>query len=166
MKKTLIILLCTFVLFLTACDPAPSGYLRNIPVDDVVSVELINYKNPDAKMINTLLSRSGIKSFDFKKMEIIEDLSEDKFEDFLQDFSDLDVWTRWQHPNSPIGGSLRIVYANGDFDVISCHNEEHAIISFMAKYNKKGKLKDHIGTIESKEDYINILNKYFTRQIS
>ena len=164
-RKLIILILSAFVLLLTACDPGMVHYARNISIDDVVRVELIDYDNPKVKKISSLITERGIKAFDFKKMTIVEELSEEKYEDFFQDFSQLKLWGRWHHLNSPSGTSIRIVYSNDDFDVVSFGNIEDQVFSFMAKYNSKGKLIDFIGTVESKTDYINLINSYFKTQI-
>jgi len=159
-------LLFLLILCLSACDPGSISYPNEESISDVVSVELIEYNNIYVSRINTLFSTRKIQDFDFEKMEIIEVLSEDTLEDFLNDFSELDVWTRWSHPDSPLRTSIRIIYNNGDFDVISCCNTEKEIISFMAKYDSKGNFKNHIGTVEKVTAYLDLINRYFTKQIT
>ena len=167
MKKiSMILSLCLICFSLAACDPGPVSHYRSEGVaDEVVGIELINYHNQETKIINTIISTRAIRAFDFDKMEIIEELDTEKLGDFLQDFSEVNIWSRWIHPDSPVDISIRIIYDSGDFEVISCVNTDEEVISFLARYNSKGKMVKHIGTVENRSEFVDIVNRYFTTQI-
>lgn len=154
MKKAFLILLSCFICFsLTACnDPGPR-YPYHYPyeelTDNVIGVELINYDG------------NGNNSFNFEKIKNVEVLASEKLDDFWQDLSEMTIWNR---PNfeSNAGVSIRIVYSNGEFDLMSCNNTEHKVRSFLVKYNSEGKMIERIGSVENKSEFVNIITNYFT----
>lgn len=149
MKKIFMILLLFFTCFiLIACEPRSVSYPDDY-LEDVIKVELINYDN------------NKIKRFDVDKMEIIEELNTEKLDDFLQDLSDIYMWR--SIPKGYFAGeSIRIIYGNGDFEVMSCNNTEHKIISYLVRYDSNGRMIKLIGSVEHKSEFTNILNTYFT----
>ena len=159
MKRRLSILLIIVICcMLSACDPISYNYF-NDKAAEVVAVELINYDNPKAKVINTFISTIRVQRFNFAKTEIIGAIGEDQLDDFLLDLSKVRIWTGWVHSNSPTGISLRITYSNGDFEVASSHAENR--LPFFARYNSKGKLKKYLGSFQSNKEFEELINKYF-----
>jgi hypothetical protein len=162
MKRLLAILLVTFAcLSLTACDPAWYFHYNSERIAEIVAVELIDYDYPDAVEISTFLSTRRVRRFDFNRMETIETVDESMLDDFLQDLSGVEVWGGWHHSNSPFGISLRIIYRNGDFDVVSADQE----LPFFARFNSKGRLDRYIGMFLYSTDFADIVNKHFETQI-
>ena len=160
--KLLIILVC--LVGLTGCDPtAYYHYANQERVAGIVAVELIYYDNSDVYKINTFFSTRQVERFDFDKMTVLETLGEGQMADFLQDLAKVEIWTRWIHADSPFGISLRIIYANGDFEVVSVDLNED--LPFFARYNRRGRLRDYIGMFHYEEDFANIINKHFETQI-
>lgn len=166
MKKISVILLfCFLCLGLSACDPSWIYQDYEELAANAVSVELIHYNDSRTKVINDLPSgKMGVRSFDFNKMELVETLDEKELDDFLRDWSEIQLWTHWIHSNTPVGMSIRIVYSNGDFDVFSYPESDEALY-FGYRYNKRGKVKELIGLICNRDDFVNIINHYFTTKI-
>jgi len=163
MKKIiLLILLILFTFNLASCffipqDPGEYYYDYSELKDNVIKIELINYDNPYAKEL--FENRDKVIPFDFDKREIIEILSNDKIDDFLQEFSKLKFLMDWKHSDSPKGTSVRIVYENEDFIIISYN------IDYSGSFYADGNVKEFIGELAWKEDFINLVNKYFDTQI-
>lgn len=121
MKKVTIISLCLILIALTlsSCDP-----LRFSPTEeylkDVVSIELIRYNNPDQKdFISWVPDHSDdLVSFDNSKVEIIEELDNEKFDDFATAFQSTEVFLDYYDFDSPDGVCIRVNYKNGEFLII------------------------------------------------
>jgi len=153
MKKIYSILLFCFICFsLTACEPIPVSYPDDYLID-VERVELINYENSDRS------------TFDFEKMTIVEELKSEKLDDFIQDISELYMWRRVANCDFE-NVSIRIIYSNGYFEVISCNNTDKKVISNLVRYDAEGILIKDIGSLEFRSDYVNLINNYFTTQIN
>jgi hypothetical protein len=158
MKRLFAILFFIFAcLSLTACDPAWYYHYNSERIAAIVAVELIDYEYPDATEISTFISTSRVQQFDLNKMTIIETVDEDKLGEILQDLSEVEVWGGWNHSDSPFGISLRIIYADGDFEVVSADPE----LPFFARYDSNGKLIRYIGMFLYSSDFEDIVNKHF-----
>lgn len=155
MKKLGMILSIIIVFVsLVACDPANFRYDYEELENSIVQVELINYDNPGAKEL--FEKRNKVISFDFDKMEIIETLSEEQVSNFLTDLIDVDFMMVWKHLDSPQGLSIRMIYNNNDFEIISCN------VRYAGSFYSDGQVKRFIGTSIGIEE---LVNKYFTTQI-
>lgn len=162
MKKALTYVLIFATCFiLTACDPSSSSYQYILPEASIVGVELIDYDNPDAKKINTFIpiTLPRIRRFDFDKMNTIEALKPEKIDAFSEDLLDIYVWGTWVHLNSPAGKSIRIIYSDDSFDVLSLYD------TFAGRYDENGKPIDHFGDLYSAATLIELANSYFSVQL-
>jgi len=165
--RILATLLTTFItsflcLQLVACDPVNTSYSYPELVDDVVRVELINYHNPEAKTINTFFSQRGLQTrFDFSKMEVLETLNEELMDGFFSELSTIWLWNHWVHLDSPLGLSVRLVYSNGDFEVISCCFDNGAEYGLIVRYDSSGKLLKNIGLVKYRYEFDMLLNTFF-----
>lgn len=122
MKKVLIyICLFALLLVLTACEPKMFHYDYHELKESVVKVEYIYYDNPNAVQYNEDFAGKKYKllPFDFEKMEIRGVLSEEKLDDFFQVISGYEIMMHWVHSDSPQGNCIRMIYDNGDFEIIS-----------------------------------------------
>lgn len=146
--------LCTFV----ACDPNTFYFDYDELKENVIRVELIYYDNPNAKKL--FEQRDKVLPFDFDKMEIVEILSENEMDNFLHDLSEHPFMTDWIHSDSPIGYSIRIVYLNGDFEVISYYSEND-YKWYSGGFYADGQVKRFIGTGLDEE----LFNKYFETKV-
>lgn len=163
MKKLLALtLICLLCFALIGCDPMSGTYDYLLPDASIVGVELIDYDNPNAREINTFIPiiLPRIRSFNVKKMSVIEALDLDKLADFSEDLLSISVWTTWIHLNAPTGLNLRIIYSDGSFDVLSFYD------SFAGRYSAEGKATRHFGIVENPDDLIALVNEYFSTQLS
>lgn len=153
MKRVSVFLFLCFICFnLAACnDPSPVTYPYEELKESVVRVELIDYDS------------SEIRPFDFGRMEVIEVLDEERLDDFFLDLSEVTMWNR-PNPGAQAGICIRIVFDNGDFEVMTCNNTDHEIISYLARFDSDGKLIKLIGSIEVKHEFVDLINHYFTIQ--
>ena len=172
MKKMAVVLfICSFCLMLTACDPLFFNYYYDELTETVASVELINYNERDVERISNLMIFGNLtqlsiaRTYHFDKSEVLETVSEEDMDAFLSGLSEIELRTGPYHANHPFGVSLRIVYNNGDFDVLS-HSYTEEKVTFLAKYGSDGKLKSYVGLIcEPFENYMDLINNHFTTQV-
>ena len=104
MKKFMIIVvICMVCLVLGSCDPGTYRFDYDDLAGSVTSLELIQYDNPGVKQFKSWLPNheSKLKDFDFTKMELLESLDEDKFDDFLIDLSEIKFLNKYYCYNSP-----------------------------------------------------------------
>ena len=139
MKKTILIIILIFSLInLTGCDPSAYHYDIEDLKTNVESIELINYENSEA--VELFNKREKVKTFDFSKMNVIDVLSNDNNDDFLEELSKIKFLLVWRHLDSPKGESIKINYYDGSFDII-CYN-----VQFSCQYDKLGNVKNFIGS--------------------
>lgn len=158
MKKSLFLALVLTIFCLTACDPSQFRYNFDELKESVISVQLINYENPDAKEL--FEKRHKVIPFDFAKMVLMETLATAQTEDFLQNFSKILFSERWRHYDSPNGVSLRLVYDNDDFEIVSQYHKFYA-----GSFYADGTVKRFIGGLSGTNDFVDLINQFFTNQI-
>ena len=159
MKKRsfIALLLVVFLLFFTGCEPHWE-YLSKERVEDVVEIQLIYYRNPEALEIGKQDTRTI--PFDFEKMEIIEIMSEEKAEVFLYNLDGHSFWHDHEPHDSPNGYSLRLLFGNGDFMILSfdiCH--------YSAIFDKDGNLIEFYGQSMFDTDGWGGVNSFFSTTI-
>ena len=133
MKKFIAVILFIINVFcLSACEGIASYSFEF--EEEGVGVELIYYNNLDAKEITLSsiyhhIDYSEILDFDFSKMTVLETLSKDCLDDFVNEtyFYELGpfVTDPPRYLDSPKGLCLRIIYQSGSFEIIS-HDEFYA----------------------------------------
>ena len=146
------------VLSLAACDPAHYYYDYEDLKSDVISIELINYNNPDVKEL--FEKRDKVISFDIEKMEIMETLSDESFNDFLLYFSKILFLEYWRHADSPNGTCVRIVYEDGDFEIVT-----HEVV-YAGRFDAEGNVKKFIGGLSGKASFVSLVNNFFETKIT
>jgi len=142
LRTILVVFLCCFVF--TACEPSGFSYNYDDLSGNVVTIELINYDNPKAKMVADHLSTARHLNFDFGKEEYIATLEEELHEDFLESISGKMILNHVNHFNSPNELCVKISYTNGDFDIVSD--------SYIGRFDSTGKFKDYMGVFNQQED--------------
>lgn len=161
MKKVTIISLCLILIALTlsSCDP-----LRFSPTEeylkDVVSIELIRYNNPDQKdFISWVPDHSDdLVSFDNSKVEIIEELDNEKFDDFATAFQSTEVFLDYYDFDSPDGVCIRVNYKNGEFLIIGK--------DYVGYFSENGEVSSFLGCFSGRFYYTNLVNEFFEYQVN
>ena len=160
MKKAVFLLAFLVISFcLAVCTPFNYFYDYDELTDSVIKVELINYRNEKKpKLLFDGLNRA--LPFDFNKMEIIEVLPKEKTEAFLKDLAEILIHFRHYHHDSPNGICVRLVYENGDFEVVTSSQG-----NFAARFDSEGNIKSS-GIGSRGTSYLdNTINKHFQTQM-
>ncbi len=160
MKKAAIISLCLvlIVLTLSSCDPN-----RFSPEDswfeNVVTVELIRYDNPNQKnFVSWVPDHSDdLVSFDNSKVEIIEELDNEKFDDFSMAFQSTEIMHTYYRCDSPDGVCIRVNYKNGEFLIIGR--------DYIGCFSENGEVSEFWGCFSARSYYSDLVNDFFEYQI-
>ena len=160
MKKVTIISLCLILiaLILSSCDPAmyspTEEYLK-----DVVSIQLIRYNNPDQKdFISWVPDHSDdLVAFDNTRVEIIEILNNEKFDDFSTAFQSTEVFLDYYDFDSPDGVCIRVNYENGEFLIIGR--------DYIGYFSENGEVSKFLGCFSARTYYSDLVNEFFEYQV-
>lgn len=168
-KLALIAVIVLVAISLTACHPMGHYFDYEELKAAVVSVELINYDNPDSKRINGL--KEETKPFDFDKVEVLEVLAEEKIDDFLYALSDIEFfkmdYSNKKCNDSANGVTIIVKYSSGDFLVLDSKEVRKNFFvaeyhNFIALYNSFGELKEHNLVWTDASFEVALVNRFFT----
>jgi hypothetical protein len=167
MKKDIskIILASTLFLFvstLTACDPKSYYFNYDDLKSSVETVKLINYENPNPKRIN---NEDKILPFDFDNADDIESLESSEMDTFFQDLSHIQFLETFGFSDTPVAISVVLIYKNGDFVVISDLLINRTSYGATITYDLEGNVKEYLGVFANRQNYVDLVNKYFVMQI-
>ena len=151
---------------LCACDPG-SYSIDRAALDNVVSVELIEYKNPDQKHFATWVSNQFDKlaPFDSANATVLETLPAEKMDDFLDAFSKTDILASYYAYDSPKGICLRLNYANDNFLIIWANYAEDKHSGYIGEYSSDGTVLSFWGSFSALRDYEDLVNQYFSHSL-
>ncbi len=164
MKKAFILIFTLLLcLVLTACDPGHYAFDYDELSDKVVSVELINYDNPDQKPFISWVPdhSSDLLPFDCSNSTLLEVLDEDRIPDFLNQLSQADTLYEYYVYNSPKGICMKLSLENGNFIIISCNHEKESFYGYIGEYSPEGEVTDFIGSFSSYYYFEKLVSDFF-----
>lgn len=161
---TLIIVVIFACLTFAACDPGTYIFKRD-ELSDVVSIELIDYDNPNQKHFWSWVPdhTADLKPFDNSKASIVEKLDESKISDFLDSLCDTDVLDRYYAYDSPNGLCIKLTYANGDFLIINYR--EGSFAGYIGIFTADGEVSQFIGCFSSVYYCEHLINDFFETNV-
>lgn len=165
-KLTIYALLLVFCFILSACDPT-SYYFTGEDLADVISIELVDYDNPEQKSFGSWVfdRTSDLKPFDNSKMSQLEILAENKIFEFVDSLCECCILEEYFAFDSPNGICIKINYSNGDFMIIWSNYKYSNFSGYIGRYSPDGEVTEFIGCFEGLGSYINLVNNYFQTQI-
>ena len=168
MKKwSFLFVLTALCLLLGACDP---GFytVDQEELKQVVSVELIQYGNPEQKHFSSWVPDQFKKlvSFDAEKATVLETLPADKIPEFLDAFSEAEILHTYYAYNSPRDICLRLNYENGDFLIAWANYAEGSYAGYIGEYSSSGTVLSFWGSFCSLPEYKSLVNDYFTQSLT
>ena len=167
MKKIFAIMIAVITCFsICSCDPGSFVVSRD-SLDNVISVELIEYANPDQKHFTTWVPEQfdELAPFNFANATILETLPEEKIPDFLDAFSKTDILHSYYAYNSPKDICIRLNYENGDFLIIWANYAENRYAGYIGKYSADGTVVSFWGSFSSLSDYKDLVNNFFVCEL-
>ena len=167
MKKAVAIILVMMICFtMCACDPGSFSIDRE-KLNNVVSVELIEYANSNQKHFTTWVPDQFDKllPFDFVNVTTLEVLSSEKISDFLDAFSKTDILHTYYAYNSPKDVCIRLNYQNGDFLIIWANYMNNSFAGYIGEYSSDGTVLSFWGSFSALDYYTDLVNQYFTYKL-
>ena len=154
----LVVALTAICFTLTACDPGSYQFERE-ELDDVVSVELINYDNPKQKEFSSWVPdhSADLKPFDNSKVTVLETLADDKTADFLDELCEIPFLYLYYSYDSPKGICIKLSRSNGDYIIIWS--------DYVGEFSSDGEVKWFCGCFSGLSVYKDFVNGYFETQI-
>ena len=168
MKKILALVLLTIICFsICACDPGSFEVTRD-SLDNVISVELIEYANPDQKHFITWVPDQfdELASFNLANATILETLPSEKISDFLDAFSATYILHTYYAYNSPKDVCIRLNYTNGNFLIIWADYLNNSYAGYIGEYSADGSVLSFWGSFSSLSCYENLVNEFFTYKLN
>ena len=168
MKKfILLISLVIICCLLCACDPAPYT-IDQEKLNSVVSIELIQYENPDQQKFTTWVPDQFNKLVPFNpdNATVLETLPSEKNSEFLEAFAKTDILHTYYAYNSPKDICLRLNYENGNFLIIWANYAEKTYAGYIGEYSSDGSVLSFWGSFSALSFYENLINQYFTYTLS
>ena len=163
MRKILTSILIMIICFsLFACDPGVLRINRN-SLNDVISVELIKYENPNQKHFNTWVTDQFDKLVPFvpANATTIESLPSEKISDFLDAFSSTDILHTYYAYDSPKDICIRLNYENSNFLIIWANYAENRFAGYIGEFSADGTVLCFWGCFSSVDYYTDLIGEYF-----
>ena len=159
-----IFILIIFCFTLTACDPG-SYYLKQEDLTDIVSVEVINYDNPEQKHFKSWVPdhEADLKPFDNSKVSVLETLDENNIINFVDELCGYHILYKYYGYDSPNGTCLKLTRSNGNFLIVSCN--ENRFAGYIGEFSTDGEIIAFIGCFSNRIYFEALVNDYFQTKI-
>ena len=166
MKKYIFFLCFSMILFLSACDPL-THVIQQDELTDVVSIELIEYKNPSQEHFTSWVPNhfDDLKPFDIANATVIEKLQDEKKSEFLDSFMETDILHTYYAYDSPADICIRLNYENGNFLIIWSDYKKNSFAGYIGEYSADGTVLSFWGSFSGLSYYQGLINNFFSYNI-
>ena len=167
MKKTVAIIVVMMICFtMCACDPGSFSIDRE-ELNNIVSVELIEYANSNQKHFTSWVPDQFDKllPFDSVNATTLEILSSEKISDFLDAFSKTDILHTYYAYNSPKDVCIKLNYESGNFLIIWANYSDNSYAGYIGEYSSDGDVLSFWGSFSALSYYKDLVNQYFTYKL-
>lgn len=168
MRKTLSFMVVMIICFsMCACDPG-SFLIDRESLNSVVSVELIEYANPNQKTFPSWVPDQLNKLLPFVPAyaTILETLPPDKVPYFLDAFSKTDILHTYYAYNSPKDVCIKLNYENGNCLIIWADYLDNSYAGYIGEYSSDGAVLSFWGSFSSLNYYIDLVNQHFDYKLN
>ena len=162
MKKGNAVIICYIILLLlTGCAIDPPTYYFDFDelMKETTKIELVECINEKPQAI--IVNDDSVPRFDISSTKRIEELPNDKIENFIADLSTITFHKESESVDSPTGYAVLIYNGKDEIIVISCTIVNSFGYSMVAKFTSDGKFIEHIATFADEPKYRNMLKTYF-----
>ena len=168
MKKVLLIGLIVLLVMICfcSCDPGVFSVDRDF-LNNVISVELIEYVNPNQKHFASWVPDQfhELVPFNPNNATSVEFLPSEKISDFLDAFSETDILDRYYAYDSPKDVCIRLNCENGNFLIIWGNYLENLHNGYIGEYSSDGTVLSYWGCFSSLYQYEDLVNEYFNYKL-
>ena len=164
MKKwTLLVFLTLICCLLCACDPGTFHINQETLKERVVSVELIQYENPDQNHFASWVPNhfDDLVPFVVENATVLETLPAEKVDEFLEAFSQTDILHTYYAYDSPKDVCLRLNYENGDFLIVWANYARNSFGGYIGTFSADGTVLSFWGSFSGLFYYEDLVNQYF-----
>ena len=168
MKKIVVcVILFSLIFILVSCDPGAYYYDYDDLMQNVISVELIGYVNPNQKSFFSWVPdhSSDLVALKMENMSVLETLEEEKVDPLLQQLSKAHILRTYYAFDSPKGICIKLNHKNNDFDIISADIKNKSYAGYIGRFTSDGNVKEFTGSFASYNDFENLVNDYFETKI-
>ena len=167
MKKIISVLcfvLCCFML--TACDPG-SFIIEEDYLKDVIAIELIEYDNPNQKSFFTWVPNQfdELKPFDITNYRVLEELPEEKIDEFLLSFQETDILHTYYAYDSPKDICIKLNYSNSNFLIIWANYKQNVFAGYIGEYLPDGTVLSFWGCFSALFYYEELVSDFFSIEL-
>lgn len=167
MKRIISIALCLFVcafscLTLASCDPGNSSGSDYFSAEAIVSVEWVEYNNPEQKHFLSWVPdhTDDLKEYDISKETLKAVLDKNRHDEFFEQLSGCSILDTYFAYDSPNGNCIKVTYENGEFAIISC-NDGGGFQGYIGQYYEDGRVKVFYGCFAARDSFEALLDDYF-----
>ena len=159
MRKLMCLFMIFLLIFLVSCDPSTYYFSSSEYADKIEKIELIKYNNEEYKLVDP---SEVVLVFDITKVEKIEELDENKIEEFLNEFEQIVFHIESESVKEPTGYCLLWHLKNGNFIVFSCTMiKGDRAYSMVAEFDLNGNFIMHHVNFAARPHFEEVLKKYF-----
>lgn len=163
MKKVIALLTVILICFsLCACDPG-SFSKPDDAFENVVSIELIEYHNPNQKKFSSWVfdQSDRLQPFVLSQAQVLETLPEERIPEFLDTFAETDILNKYYAYDSPANVCIKINYSSGAFLIIWSNYKNESYAGYIGLYEADGTVSSFWGSFSSLEYYEDLVDDFF-----
>ena len=163
MKKIICIILgILFSITTCSCDPG-TFVIKDEYLKGIISVELINYTNPDQKgfILWAPNQFDKLKKFNNDNYVVLETLPNKKINSFLDSFKNTDILHTYYAYDSPKDICIRLNYSNGNFLIIWTNYKYRNYQGYIGQYLSDGSVLSFWGCFSAYDYYRELVEYYF-----
>ena len=161
--KKLVCVLCLFsLIMLTACDPSIYK-VEEYNLEGVISVELIEYDNPNQKQFASWVPNhfSNLLPFELDKARVLQTLDNAALPEFISAFNECEILHTYYAYNSPKDMCIRLNCDDGRFLIVWANYNCDSYAGYIGEYLADGSVYSFWGCFCSLDDYVQLVNNYF-----
>jgi len=168
MKKSILLLIILLISIISiSCDPG-TYKIADESLENVVSIELINYDNPEQDHFTSWVPNhfDDLLPFNIDKETVIKKLSDENIDGFLNSFKKTDILHAYYAYNSPKDVCIKLNYLNGNFLIIWANYERESFAGYIGEYLPDGTVLSFWGSFSGLFYYEDLVNNYFNYNLS
>ena len=158
-RPIIFVALPVLALSITSCDPAHSTLKYSEFKEEVVSVDLIDYKNDNQKHFASWVPdhESDLAPFVLENASFIKSLDNNTIDTFVKQVCNYTLLVKYYAYDSPKGVCIRMNHKNEDFTILWAPAGSYA--GYIGKFSSNGDVKEYYGCYQA--NYIDSLLKVY-----
>ena len=140
---------------IASCDPGTSKLEYSEFSKEVISVDLIDYKNDNQKSFTSWVPNheDDLVPFVIENAAVIKSLDNSVLDTFIKQACDYKILHKYYVYDSPKGTCIRMNHKNEDFTILC--------LGYIGKFSSTGDVKEYYGGFEEINNFDSLLKDYF-----